>query len=211
MDDEAAHKWPAIMLDIETLGITDDAVILEIGAECFDPVTRERGAMFTVTVEPVAQRGRTIDAATLVWWLADADRQQCLASYMVDKNARSLDMALAGLADFFTENVAEGADVWTKGAFDLRLLDHAFAAGWSAAPWHYWQARELRTVMKLAGLAKQPAAHNALEDAVVQVNALFRALNALRPAVEQAPAMPLTLLDPPVTGAETLTDGGAAE
>lgn len=211
MDDEAAHKWPAIMLDIETLGITDDAVILEIGAECFDPVTRERGPMFSRAVDPVAQRGRTIDAATLVWWHADAARRQTFGAYLVAKNARSLDMALAELADFFTVNVAEGAEVWTKGAFDLRLLDHAFAGGWSESPWHYWQARELRTVMKLAGLTKQPVAHSALEDAVVQVNELFRALNALRAPVEQAPAMPLTLLDPPVTGAETLTDGGAAE
>jgi inhibitor of KinA sporulation pathway (predicted exonuclease) len=70
--------------------------------------------------------------------------------------------------------VMADVEVWAKGDFDLRILKHAAKARGMTVPWMYHQARELRTVLKWAGVNGNSAdtVHRALDDARRQVELL---------------------------------------
>jgi len=170
------------MVDIETLGTADDAVILEIGVVCFDREGRRLGPEWGMVVDHVLQAGRRIDAETLQWWLAP-ERAASLAEMTRGSETKPLLWhALQEMSAFLGRHLAAGGEMWAKGDFDLRILGHAFKAEGQAVPWKYSQARELRTVMKLAGVesAKDETAHRALDDARAQVGQLWEALSVGR-------------------------------
>lgn len=182
----------AVMVDIETLGVGDDAVIMEIGAVMFWRTPGgacELGDSFFLPVKMSKGQGdRVIDAGTLCWWTGDATR----AEYFLEHVAREDDeMILADALDRFFRWVLDlgcehsvGRDeveVWAKGDFDLRILKHAAKSHGLEVPWKYHQARELRTVLKWAGVAGNSAdtVHRALDDAKRQVKLLEMAEGVL--------------------------------
>lgn len=60
-----------IMVDLETLGTTADAVILSIGAVKFDLVSGQiddEGFYASISVESSLNRKRRISEDTLLWW-----------------------------------------------------------------------------------------------------------------------------------------------
>lgn len=173
------EKWPAMMIDIETLGTGDDALILGIGAVCFDRTLRIRGPMFNAVIDPVSQ-SRRIEPETLCWWLEDEGRAAELRVFFSDDPfvPELLAAELRRLKGFISENMPPMGkrEFWTKGDFDLRILEHAFKEEGVAVPWSFQEARELRTVLKWMGVeSKHEPAHRALEDAAAQVGLLFEA------------------------------------
>lgn len=60
-----------LMLDIETLGTSADAIFLSVAGVQFDPMTGALGEKFykNVTLSSAIEAGRTINADTLKWWL----------------------------------------------------------------------------------------------------------------------------------------------
>lgn len=169
------------MIDIETLGTADDAVILEIGAVCFARDFCEIGPDWGMVVDHVEQPRRQIQGGTLQWWL-DEKRISAFAELTRGSETKPLLWhALQELRVFLVTFLKKGGEVWAKGDFDLRILGHAFCQAKMEPPWDYWQARELRTVMKLAGVkATGEVPHRAVEDARGQVESLWEALDALR-------------------------------
>lgn len=188
---EAGEKWPAVMIDIETLGTGDDAVILEIGAVCFDREEELMGPEWEMIVDHVQQPGRVICPKTLQWWL-DEKRIGHFQELTKGSDTKPLLWhALNELRAFLGRHLKEGGEVWAKGNFDARLLEHAFKADEIEVPWKYFQVRELRTVLKVAGVAvsKDATVHRALVDAREQVEQLGMALSVGRavpdPAIDQ--------------------------
>jgi len=88
-----------VMIDIETLGLHANCVILTIGAIQFDLESGNIGESFsrTVDIDDQVKRGRTISGDTLKWWLAnDID--------ILKGNLRApvpLESALYDLAEFW--------------------------------------------------------------------------------------------------------------
>ena len=70
--------------------------------------------------------------------------------------------------------------VWAKGPdFDCVILASLFPA----IKWPFWKHRDVRTVLDVAGIRDRKfegTAHNALDDAVNQANALREAVVKLR-------------------------------
>ena len=63
------------MIDIETLGRTSNAVIVQIAAVAFDPMTGETDGEFCINLDPVdcQKNGLTIDAETVLFWLKQSN------------------------------------------------------------------------------------------------------------------------------------------
>jgi hypothetical protein len=176
MSEQELKRWPAVMVDLETLGTSPKAAVIEIGAVCFDLQSRTMGPRFEarVNLESNGHHDRAIEPETLAWWM-DRWRQSGRVPDLTE--GKSLEGALWEFSVFWAQNAAEeGAEFWSRGSFDERILQD-LTANLNTLPWEYWNVRDQRTV---TAWAKRPrraeVAHSALEDALAQVEELFACL-----------------------------------
>jgi len=178
-----------IMIDLETLGTTADAVILSIGAVRFD---LDAGALFDApsgpnkffytAVELDWQPNRRIDADTLAWWMTQGDAAKRV---FIDKDKVVLSTALFNLHKWIDPAPTTMPTVWSNGAdFDLPMLSHAYRAFNMTLPWAPYAARCYRTYKNLPGaraikLERTGQRHNALDDAIDQARHLCAIHQAL--------------------------------
>jgi DNA polymerase III epsilon subunit-like protein len=156
-----------VMIDLETLGTDQDAVVLSIGAVLFEPGSGSVIDKFHYGVDVSTVYGRSISSSTVVWWLRQTDAaRESLIETLAD-GAAWCD-ALDYLADF----VPKDAHVWGNGStFDVAILNHAYDQLGKRSPWSFRNVRDYRTIMHIAKAAGftpsrfDGIAHNALADA----------------------------------------------
>jgi hypothetical protein len=184
-----------VMLDLETLSTTSDAVVLQIGACRFETEgalsdTFER----TIDIDSCLKAGLRVDGSTVDWWLRQTEAARLAVT---DTRARPLHDALSDFSGWLgVVNFQEPEFLlWSHGAsFDVPILESAYRAiGWKA-PWNYRAPRDTRTLFQLAGeLAGwdrpyRETAHTALADAVAQAEDVQSAYAALRELKEDLEA-----------------------
>lgn len=153
-----------VMLDIETLGTSADAVITQIGACYFDRLTGEIGKTFLVNISISSSLAHKfkLDVPTLEWWLS-----QPPASFL--ENTESIVFALTMFNDF----VKHAETIWCHATFDFPLVMEAMKKIEVKSSFHYTIARDIRTLSDLAQMdrvkTKNQKTHNALEDCLHQV------------------------------------------
>jgi DNA polymerase III epsilon subunit-like protein len=172
----------SLMIDLETLGTTADAVILSIGAVAFDlnaSKVSDEGFYVSVSIDSNLELGRRISEDTLIWWF----KQSAAAQQVFHEPKEHLREALRQLSDWIGANDYE---VWSNGAdFDIPMLAHAFTQCGLQVPWKFWNARCYRTYKNLPGAKnlalppKEGTAHNALADAYNQAQAVCTIHQAL--------------------------------
>ncbi len=170
-----------VMLDLETFGTAPGCAILAIGAVQFDPRAGDLGVTFYTDVDPVdCQRlGLTVDASTVLWWLAQGD----VARATITRQPRQpLATALACFARWFPPGATR---LWCHGAtFDVPVLDAAYRAAGLPTPWSYRDVRDTRTLFELTDVTLQRSvtepAHHALDDAVSQALVVQEAYQKLK-------------------------------
>lgn len=181
---DVVMKFEHVMIDLETLGINYDSIIVSIGAVLFDPDTSMADATFYERVEWVHdQPERLVSRDTIEWWLTqDRSAQRELTDH---QNRIKLSLALHRLDDF----VPKGARVWANGAtFDIVMLDHAYRTHCHRnPPWGFRNVRDCRTIKELAEpfvdfnqFIMNGTSHNALDDAIFQAEWTSAAWQALR-------------------------------
>ncbi len=159
-----------IMIDLETLGVRADSVIMSIGAVKFDLVSGkiDDGAFYTsISVDSNHEAApRHINESTLVWWLEQSQE----AKRVFSEPKTTLFAALSDLKEWVGK---DDYRVWSNGAdFDIPMLTHAFHTNNLEAPWKFWMTGCYRTMKALPGAPKAlkapKIAHNALDDAIAQ-------------------------------------------
>jgi len=167
-----------VMVDLETLSLADDALILSIGAVIFDPQASGDGIVdeFYQVVNQelqVEKWGRHIDPATVKWWSEQSpEAKLVLEQSHPQAFAPKLDVALQNLSKWWGPHEME---LWAKPIiFDGVVLRRAYAAVGLHEPWSWHAMRDLSTVRAM-GLgrdisveARAGVAHNALDDARAQ-------------------------------------------
>lgn len=156
-----------LMVDLETLAITPDAVVLSLGAVHFNP--RSNGIQdtlyFKVDLDDQDRLGRTIDPNTLDWW---SKQDPVIMEEAFSPNDR---ISLSEALDQF-HRFAWGCDAfWSHGAgFDIVILENIYRQLGKGIPWNYWQIRDTRTLFDLGADPDMPKGekHNALQDAIRQ-------------------------------------------
>lgn len=175
------------MLDLETLAVTYDAVILSIGAVQFDLERPDlKGARFYQNVDPEScvAAGLKVDPGTIAWW----GQQDAKAREGLLINQVQLKEACEKLRDWM--KLHKIGKVWGNGAtFDCVIVRTAFDAVKVDYPIHFSNDRDVRTIMDVARrligkpLEKVKRAgvnHNALDDALYQVQYVSDAYRRLK-------------------------------
>ena len=167
-----------MMVDIETLGSSEDALVLSIGAVIFN--AEEVLHDFYVNVDPYTQSDRKIETSNVMWWLQQSDEARGVLFDKETHPSQALIIALAILEDFYDEHKPQ--EVWANPpTFDLSIIRHAWMTKYEGKDvnfiWPWKQQMCFRTAMRLAPIhikrEKGPGAHNALEDARRQAQLLI--------------------------------------
>ena len=155
------------MIDLETMSVTPDAVILTLGAVHFNPYGNGYGdkIYFRISIDDQDALGRQIDQSTLDWW-AKQD-PAIMEEAFSDQDRIPLKEAMDRFHKF-----AWGCDAfWSHGAtFDLVMIENVLRQMGRPLPWNYWQLRDTRTLFDLGFDPDMPTGekHNALQDAIRQ-------------------------------------------
>lgn len=171
-----------IMIDIETLGRAPDAVIVQIAAVQFDPMTGETGEEFSVNIDPVScqEYGLKIHSETVLFWLEQSKEVHQRVFYAAKKQLKT---ALLMLTDFIISiefETKERAIVWANSpSFDLEILKNAYRATQLREVWEFRNERDFRTISKLfpqivENHERKGLAHNALDDCRNQIAILHK-------------------------------------
>tara|TARA_B110000211_G_C13925465_1_gene484722 strand:+ start:12 stop:563 length:552 start_codon:yes stop_codon:yes gene_type:complete len=175
------------MIDLETLGTSQDTVVLSLGAVKFSPFNSEdpTDALYIKpdVDEQTSVLNRTVDDDTLRWWneqpseisdeaLSEDDRVSCV-EFLAQLNRWCV-----------------GVDIlWCQGPlFDYAILEDFYRNMQQPCAWNFWQIRDSRTLFALMPKdprkAIQQQLHNALADAYFQaqcVQSTYKHLNIERP------------------------------
>ena len=178
-----------VSIDLETMGLSADSVILAIGAAFVHPETNEVHSF--VTPVQMASQSRKIDPGTQDWWeKQSAEAKAAVLDPAASPDSPHLDEALARLNAWFAGIPGEHGlkpQPWGNGAaFDLGMLNHAYAQCGMKAPWFYRIERDQRTlefiVASLGGDVSHNGAnregihHEACADAVYQARRIYKML-----------------------------------
>lgn len=162
-----------VMLDLETLGVCSDAVVLSIGACYFQPETGEIGNGFnmSIDIEDTCRYGN-ITASTIKWWLTQSEP----ARMSVVSGTHTVDEVLDEF-DKFLGGANNKSLIWGNGAdFDNVILSNLYQNADRVIPWGQYNNRCFRTLKKILAQTmsneeppiRQGTHHNALDDAIYQ-------------------------------------------
>jgi hypothetical protein len=175
-----------LMIDIETLGTTPDALILTVAAQSFDPVgDGYYNQSYYARVDFDSQIDRKIEDGTLKWWATQNSmaREEAFS----EDDRKPLEQVLDELGKLIWQSSA----IWANGpTFDMTILEHAYKSYKKPLPWQYYRVRDARTVYMLkpdsAVLSNarvtninRPASHHALDDCCRQIDLLQQTLRQL--------------------------------
>ena len=171
-----------LMIDIETLDTANTAMIVSIGAIEFDIKTGETGKEFYEVIDinsykKLLNNPFTYNLDTLLWWLNQSKESQKIFDFKAENKRGIIDMMQSFKASFDFSKVR----IWSKGNFDIPILEHALRACGLPVPWKYYQVMDMRTVLKLSELEfKKTNTHNALDDCKNQTNQLVMSLKEIK-------------------------------
>ena len=169
-------KKKNLMLDIETLNTTPDAVILAIGAVTFDKNGIGERFYVNISLRDNLTLERTISEGTFYWWCKQ-DRE---ASKALTIDVKDVVTAFELFTKFLEEHTdPDDIRVWGNGAqFDNVIVRH-----WltqmnypEQKMWKFWNDRCFRTYLVAnpnIERLKPDVAHNALSDAEAQAKTLI--------------------------------------
>lgn len=152
-----------LVMDIETLGTHPGCVILEIGADIWEGGTKPAETFHAgLDYQASLRAGFTVEPGTWKWWQDDPNRRLNLNSLLKPPLFDSNDCPRT---DYFTDikdgllafhDFVKGHDplmnIWCKGpSFDAVILEAAYDRLNLPIPWAYWNLRDVRTAIELAG------------------------------------------------------------
>jgi hypothetical protein len=176
-----------LMIDIESLDITPESVILSIGIVKFNPTSK--GVYDRLLLKPTMEDqteiyNRSISDDTLRWWSTQS--QEAIDAGFSEENRMSLKDCMEVIYHYCWNQDR----VWSNGAsFDIVMLESAFRQTLTEKPnpipWPFYTIRDTRTIYEIAGVKLKDkkygtkTTHNALEDAEHQAIVLQDAYQKL--------------------------------
>lgn len=161
-----------VMVDLETLSLANNPVILSIGAARFDKDGIQATFHEKIAITSCTEAGLDICDETVAWW----QKQEADLRAEVMSGTKSLKNVL----ELFTIWLGENPTIWGNGATaDNVWLKSAYEAVGLEAPWQYHANRCYRTAMAMfppRRWTKPVVAHDALEDAKAQAYNLLNSM-----------------------------------
>lgn len=171
---ELDHSKRRIMVDIETLGLDRDSVILSIGAVEFGPAKIGGSFEASISRESCEAAGLTVDQDTLDWWQDQSDAAQTVLTGGDD---------LVDVLECFADWAAGLDEIWANSpSFDCEALEYAGEQVNVEMPWEFYEERDFRTLKALPMTPEKDTdgvEHDALDDARHQAHVAATALKRL--------------------------------
>ncbi len=175
-----------IMIDLETLGLKQNAPIIAIGAVRFDIKNGNVGDIFHQNIIwASALKYGVADPQTVAWW-----RSQNQAAK--DALTSPAQLPIEEVMTNFRTWLGSDPTVWGNGAcFDLAKLEHYFELQDEKHPWFYRSTRDVRTVDMLGrqlfnhGITDQNfegVKHHPVDDAVNTARYVYNIYNMIHTA-----------------------------
>ena len=166
------------MVDLETMGLRPTSAIISIGIVHFDQDKVIDTFYTNVSLTSCLEYGLTTDKSTEDWWAKQS--VEARAAWQ-DANAPDLLAALSMMATWMRKYSNDKMmALWGNGSdFDNVLLANACRAIGAETPWRYYNNHCFRTIKNMFLVGDMPRVgtyHNALDDAMTQVNHLHRIL-----------------------------------
>lgn len=170
-----------IMLDLETMGNTSNAVIVAIGACFFN--YKEIGLTFyrVVDIQSCLNAGLEVTGTTIKWWLQQNEDARLAISAHQSVHLKD---ALLSFAKFADPDYEEIKVLWGNGtAFDNVILRNAYNKVKLTPPWSYRDDRCYHTIRESFSIPDIPfegTRCNALTNAKHQAKMLmhiFKTIN----------------------------------
>lgn len=174
-------KYENVMIDLETMGVNNNAAIIAIGAVVFD-FEGNIGPTFyeTISLQSSVENGGVIDPSTVLWWMRQSDEARKEFEREGSYEVCVLDSFENWLLSFSEDNMK----VWGNGAsFDNVILANAYRRYAFEVPWKYYNDRCYRTMKNLHPeimMEREGTHHNALADAISQAKHLQRIMDYVR-------------------------------
>ncbi len=166
-----------MMVDLETLGMREDALILSASGVVFN--SKDIVDSFYLEFDWNNQDCTTVVPDTIAFWM-----KQAAGGKPYPQGKAPITELTETLNRFYTDYKCE--TLWANGTdFDIPMLKFRFESQKFTTPWKYNAVRDCRTVFKLFERSVNldhlacTEKHNALADAVYQVQKLQCVLNAL--------------------------------
>lgn len=171
-----------MMIDLETLGTSSNAVVTQLGWALFDPKGNEgvyESGGVHLEVQQQIDHGLSIDWDTIKWWMRQtSDAREVLVSSV----RSSVTTELVALSDKYIRRECSG--VWSHGSnFDITIMENLYRRCGMKAPWGFRSIRDTRTLFSIAGDSlvwpKNRGKHIAEFDAIAQAIAVQRAFKII--------------------------------
>ena len=176
------------MMDLETLSVRPNAVILVIGAIKFNrgktlsekitekDIKKQDCFYRRITIESCIKEGMHIDPNTRKWW--ESQEYSVKFEAIINKDRIPLREALKEFSEWFGK--FERTKIWGNGSsFDCTILGEAYKICKMNPPWRFWLERDLRTMLDIGSVRMcdlpQYQKHNALYDCYRQIIGFQRA------------------------------------
>ncbi len=168
------------MVDIETMGTSPNAAVLNIGACIFDPFGSDSETTFldehkfqtTISFKDNEKQYRTFDADTIAWWLRQSKEAQ---DGLQAGHITNLKQAFTAYNLFIQSQNSRVTRIWAKSPdFDVVIMRDVYKSLGMMDTFKFWETRCVRTLTEAAyPNGDQPTigvgiAHNALDDAIRQ-------------------------------------------
>lgn len=178
------------MIDIETLGTTPEACILQVGAVMWDDDgIYDETISFDLSVTEQLNLGRRIDPKTVGWWLDEKVNHEVRRSVLNRSNTVPLYEGMRKLNDYISSASKNkgGITVWANPPqFDISIIRSAMESCGVIPTWQHWEERDLRTlrnICKESGITydrKNAQHHSALSDAHHQAEEVIMLFHNLK-------------------------------
>jgi DNA polymerase III epsilon subunit-like protein len=180
----AVEQDDDIMIDLETLGLKQDAAIIAIGAVRFNIETGEIGDRFHQNIlwESALKYGAS-SPSTVTWW---GNQSQAAKDALLSP----AQLPIEDVMNSFREWLGPDPIVWGNGAvFDIAKLEHYFDMKEEMHPWFYRNTRDVRTIDMLGrrifkrGISDQTfegIKHHPVDDAVNTARYVHDTYNIIR-------------------------------
>lgn len=174
-----------IMLDLETLSVRSNAVIVIIGAVKFNrygklkPLIELDTFYRRVDIKSCTDVGLHIDNNTVKWW--NTQKKDVKFEALEHPDRINIKKALIE----FSEWMKPCEKIWGNGDdFDCTILGEAYLHCGIDIPWKFWHTRDCRTLFDLANVYKKNLPknneHHAIHDCYRQIVGVKLALDKLK-------------------------------
>lgn len=170
-----------ITFDLEALGNSMDAPIVQIGAVKFDDDGKILDKFLrTINIEKLKDYNFKVDYPTLNWWLNQDDK--AIKSVFGD-DLEKVNLSLA-LHDFTLWLGKPGQHTyWSHATFDPPILNNNYKMVGRTCPIPFRLHRDIRTITHFTGkipVERVGIAHNALDDCIFQAEYISKGIRMIK-------------------------------